>query len=189
MPLCEVCRSFDATALFQRANSRADESFGWSPVPLTAQEYHDDFIPQCFKHHDSLAALKEASNHGCHLCTLIWQLSAGAEEVSTNRTSPHMKSRSSSESMYRAQIYIGCKLSDLGPPIFFVERHCCELDEKRYCVNFYRWGSRYVGLQQEISLPLGFFLLTSNRSTLGRVYIRRPDEVSGQQNLPKSWNV
>ena len=189
MPLCEVCQDFDALALFHRANARADKSFGWSPVPLTAQEYHDDFIPQCFKHHNSLAALKEASDHGCRLCRLIWQLSAGAEEASTRRASRDTKPRSSSESMYRAQIYIGCKLSDLGPPIFFVQRHHCDLDEKEVLGKFSPLGFQICWPVAGNSLSLVLFSLTSNRSTLGRVYIRRPDEVSRQQHLPESWNV
>ena len=101
MNLCEVCRGFDIRGLLLASEAQAPQATGALGRTLVDADDFRPPLPQFYKHHESIVALKQSSEKGCNLCRLFW-LTWVKTLTKTDYTEEWL------DKTLPGQIYIGC---------------------------------------------------------------------------------
>lgn len=72
MVLCNICQGFDIRALLLKSAAQNTRESGITDRSLIDIGDYRPPIPDFYKHHNSIVALKKSSEWGCSLCDLFW---------------------------------------------------------------------------------------------------------------------
>lgn len=101
MELCSLCQKFDIRELLLQSAAQKPNATG-----MTDRNYVDanDFraaMPNFFKQHEGVIALKRSAEQGCKLCSLFWRTWI----KTLNKDDPTQEFL---EKYFQGQLYIGC---------------------------------------------------------------------------------
>jgi len=101
MDLCDICQKFDIRQLHRQTVAQQPVATGNTDRNFVDTNDYRESIPNFYRHHETLIALKISAEQGCRLCGLFWHTWAtilNKDDIT----------KTFLQKYFPGQLYIGC---------------------------------------------------------------------------------